>query len=141
MGTYEVNPLIDHINQYLKREGKSISQLARDANLATPTLSRFLKSERGLSAQNIRRLAAAAGERSDDWLLMAGIRENDSITSVSGLTKKQIDDEFPTTAHLPTDELELSDKIAQLTPANRAIVEGVVNLMLAQNRGSKKTHR
>jgi transcriptional regulator with XRE-family HTH domain len=141
MGIENMTPLAKHIEMYLTYKGKSISQFCRDAGIPVPTLSRFLKGERGLTPKNIRKLAAAAGENSDDWLLLAGIREEGGVSVTSGLTKQQIDNDFPATGHSPTDNLELSDKIARLTPESRALVEGVVDLMLAQNSRNKKTHR
>lgn len=127
--------LINHIEAYLKKEGKPMRQLAQAADVPVPTLSRFLNGKRGLSAQNIRKLAVAAGESSDDWLLKAGIREQGAVTVASGLTKSDIERDFPTREK---HDLELSDKIARLTPANRAIVESVVDLMLAQNTSTSK---
>jgi transcriptional regulator with XRE-family HTH domain len=141
MGQNKLAALIEHIEAYLKREGVTLRQFAQAADVPVPTISRLLNGQRGISAQNIRKLAAAAGESSDDWLLLAGIREEGGVTVASGLTKKQIDNDFPTTGHLLTDNLELSDKIARLTPESRALVEGVVDLMLAQNSRNKKTHR
>jgi len=88
--------LINHIEAYLKKEGKPMRQLAQAADVPVPTLSRFLNGKRGLSAQNIRKLAVAAGESSDDWLLKAGIREQGAVTVASGLTKSDIERDFPT---------------------------------------------
>lgn len=136
MGQNKMQPLVDHIETYLKREGKSISQFCRDADIAVPTLSRFLKGERGIAAANIRKLATAAGESSDHWLLLAGIREDGGITITPGLTRADVD-EFPPYKMSP-EELELSDKIARLSATNRAIVESVVDILLAQNISAQK---
>lgn len=137
MGHNKMTALIDHIDAYLKREGKFLRQLAQAADVPVPTLSRLLNGQRGISAQNIRKLAAAAGESSDDWLLLAGIREESGITITTGLTANEIDGDFAPYKMSPA-ELELSDKIARLSPNNRSIVESIVNLMLSQNASKPK---
>lgn len=136
MGQNKLAALIEHIETYLKREGVSLRQFAQAADVPVPTISRLLNGQRGISAQNVRKLAAAAGEISDHWLLLAGIREDGGITITPGLTRADVDG-FPPYKMSP-EGLELSDKIARLSATNRAIVESVVDILLAQNISAHK---
>lgn len=129
MGNKEMGRLAAHIEEYLSKAKIKPSAFAREARVPVPTLTRLLNGQRGMGADNIRRLAIAAGESTDYWLMLAGIRDDDSGVTATSLPKSQTISD----SHLASEDLELSDKIARLTPDHRAIVENMVDAMLVQN--------
>lgn len=59
--TVSMADVLNELREAMKRDGRSLNQLARDSDVDVSALSRFQTGERGLGVESAARLAAALG--------------------------------------------------------------------------------
>lgn len=111
----------------LEERGWKIPVLSERSGVKEPTIRNFKSGGSNLGYPSFQSLAKALGV-SEEFLL--------GLTLES--TREADTNNFP---NQEKQSLELSDKIARLTPAHRAIVESVVDLMLVQNTSTPKKRK
>lgn len=117
------------LNDALEERGWDRTVLSKRSGVARPTIYNFLSGTSNIGTSALRSIAEAL-DVSEQFLLgiTAESTRQPAITATSLPKSQSLSD-----GHSASEDLELSDKIARLKPDHRAIVENMVDAMLAQN--------